>query len=65
MNLNNFEAGFEQIKEKLSSVIKGLEIEAIDNSIVVSFSAQYCRTIIPHAEQDMVVPKLNQIFQHF
>ena len=32
------EAGFEQVKEKLSSVIKEMEIEAIDNSIVVSFS---------------------------
>ena len=31
------EAGFEQVKEKLSSVIKEMEIEAIDNSIVVSF----------------------------
>ena len=35
------EAGFEQVKEKLSSVIKEMEIEAIDNSIVVSFSLQH------------------------
>ena len=35
------EAGFEQVKEKLSSVIKEMEIEAIDNSIVVSFSLKH------------------------
>ena len=31
------EVGFEQIKENLASQIKAMEIEAIDNSIVVSF----------------------------
>ena len=33
------EVGFEQIKENLASQIKAMEIEAIDNSIVVSFYA--------------------------
>ena len=31
------EVGFEQIKENLASEIKAMEIEAIDNTIVVSF----------------------------
>ena len=44
------EAGFEQVKEKLSSVIKEMEIEAIDNSIVVSFYSSITLALCQHLD---------------